>query len=90
MSRKITIYETSLQGYGCFKREIEVDASTVVSETLDEITLRIPKHEDEGDLVYCKTIDRFIKSETEYFLRSLRELTERHQHTIAMANEQKG
>jgi hypothetical protein len=84
MKRKITIFENS--GYGCLKREIEVDEDKIVSETPDIITIKETFcYGDELDVDYFKTADAFIARERIWLQEQLREITERHNHTIKMA-----
>lgn len=86
MSRKITYFESGWVGYGCFKREKIVAEDKIVSETPDTITIKEDSsYGDEFDATYFKTIDRFIANERIWFEKNLREITERHEHTLKMA-----
>jgi hypothetical protein len=86
MSRRITIFEHALAGYGCFKREIEVADDKVVSETPDTIIVKeMFCYGDELDTTYFKTVDAFIANEKMWFRKNVEELTERHEHTLKLA-----
>ena len=86
MSRKVTIFEHAPQGDGCVKREIEVTDKNLVSETPDTITVKeVFCYGDELDVTYVKTVERFIAEERLWSIKNIRELTERYEHTIKMA-----
>lgn len=86
MNRKVIIFEHAPQGDGCVKREIEVTDKNFVSETPEIITVKETFcFGDELDVDYFKTIDAFIARERIWLQEQLTEITERHEHTIKMA-----
>lgn len=83
-----------MQGYGCFKEEIEVSDKNFVSET--DCTITIKEHSDfdyygrvKQDLCYATTIDEFLRREDEWYGKHIQEITERHIQTIEMATKLK-
>jgi hypothetical protein len=87
-----TIYRNSLQGYGCFKEEIEVVPENLVRE--DNISITIMGREEglygeKREERYITDLDAFIKEENEWFKNHIEEITERHNHTLKMATDLK-
>ena len=85
VERKVTIYDTDLQGLGCFKREIEVRENNFVSETPDEITIIPDAYGPEDSITYAKTVEKFLKNENDWFEKHIKKETLRHEHTLIMA-----
>jgi len=85
VERNVTIYDTDLQGHGCFKREIEVRENNFVSETPDEITIIPAAYGPEAPITYAKTVEKFLKNENDWFEKHIKKETLRHEHTLIMA-----
>ena len=92
MKRLVIVYRNASQGYGCIQDKLEVTDENFVSETPTTITVKeqmLDQWECEyiGEMTYFTDINAFIQSEDEWFAIHIKELTERHQHTLKMARE---
>lgn len=92
MKRKVIIYRTSLQGYGCFKSEIEVSDENFVSETNCSITIK--EHSDfdyygrvKQDICYATTIDEFLKLKNEWYNSHIEKIAKEMKETLDMAEK---